>query len=247
MSYEQNVEQLSTLSLHGMAELYELHQDDTSIQSLSFDERLGLLIDSETHYREQRRQIRFTKAAKLKDPQACLENIDYTRKRGIEKSRIKELSACRWITQHQHIFLEGSTGTGKTFIANALASQAIRLGHKVIYKRLSRLLEETEIARADGTLPNLRLKLSKFKVIILDDWGVNPITARGRQDLLELVEDKTGTGSIVVTSQLPVKKWHEWLGDETIADAILDRIVHRAHILKLKGESMRKVKGLEES
>lgn len=246
MSYEQNQEQLSLLGLHGMAEIYELHQEDANVQSLGFDERLGLMTDSEVQYREQRRQIRFTKAAKLKDNQACLENVDFTQNRGLEKPRIKELGIGKWIKQNQNLIIEGATGLGKTYLGCAFGNQAIRLGHRVIYKRLPRLLEETEIARADGSLPNFRLKLSKFKVIILDDWGVNPINARGRQDLLELVEDKTGTGSIIITSQLPVNKWHDWLDDPTLADAILDRIVHRAHILKLNGESMRKVKGMGE-
>lgn len=247
MLHTQNQEHLKALKLNGMAELNELHQENTRIHSLSFDERLGLLVDAETHYREQRRQTRFTRAAKLKDSQACIENIDYGQKRGLDKGRVKELASCKWIRQQQNLIIEGATGVGKTFLACAFAHQAIRLGHKVIYKRLPRLLEETEIARADGSLSNFRLKLSKFKVIILDDWAVNPINARGRQDLFELIEDKVGAGSVMITSQLPVTKWHEWLDDPTLADAILDRIVHRAHVLNLQGESMRKVKGLEES
>ena len=244
MLEEQNIIQLQKLRLHGMLSAYERLQQDTQMQSLSIFENLAFLFESERHYREEKRLLRDTKSSKLKETDACLENINYRKHRGLDKSQINTLSSCRWVEQNQHLTIVGATGVGKTYIASVFSNRAIQLGNKVIYKRVPRLLEETEIARADGTLPNLRLKLSKFKILVLDDWAVNPISARGCQDLLELIEDKTGTGSIIITSQLPVNKWHDWLGDPTIADAILDRIVHRAHHIELHGDSMRKLNGL---
>lgn len=140
------------------------------------------------------------------------------------------------------LFFVGPTGTGKTYLACAQGQQCIRKGISVLYKRLSRLLEELEVARADGSLSKLRLKIAKYQLLILDDWAVSPISARGRQDLLEVIDDRSGHGAIAITSQIPVEQWHEWLGEPTIADAILDRLIHRAHVIKLHGESMRKIK-----
>lgn len=241
MQYEQNLSQMKQLRLHGMQEQYARARDSVEIHDgLSHDERLALLLDAESHSREQRRQDRFMKQAKFKDSTACIENIDYKPARGWKREQVNSLAECEWVVRHRHMIFIGATGVGKTFAACAFGQQAIRKGHKVLYCRVPRLLEELEIAHADGSLPKLRLKLSKFKVLILDDWAVNPLTARHRQDLLELIEDKTDAGSIIITSQMPISEWHEWIGEPTIADAILDRIIHRAHKIELNGESMRK-------
>lgn len=241
MLYQQTQKHLVDLRLRGMAELNENHQNDTAAQSLSFDERFGLLVDAEVHDRAQRKQLRFTKAAKLKYNDASIEDINYTAKRGLDKNHIVSLKGCQWIKRSQHLLITGSTGTGKTWLGCAFAHQAIRKEFQVFYFRVPRLLEDMEIARADGSLPNLRTKLMKASLIVLDDWAVAPLTVRGRQDLLEIVEDKTGSGSILITSQVPINKWHDFIGEPTLADAILDRLVHRAHHIELKGESMRKL------
>lgn len=244
MLEEQNIQQLKKLRLPGMAEAFERLHASNQMMSMSVTEVLANLLEAEHHSREEKRLKRDTKTSKIKEVDASIENIRYSQNRGIDKALVQTLATCFWLVKNQHMIVLGATGVGKTYLVSAFANQAIRLGHKVIYKRLPRLLEEAEIARAEGTLPNYRLKLSKFKMLIFDDWAVNPISARGCQDLLEIIEDKTNTGSIVITSQLPIKNWHDWLGNPTVADAILDRLVHRAHIIKIEGESMRKLIGI---
>ena len=244
MLEEQNKFELQNLRLPGMASALERLNASSQMMSMSAQEFLAFLIDAEKHTREEKRLLRDTKASKLKETDACIENIYFEKNRGLDKTIVDSLASCQWILNNQNMIVEGATGVGKTYFVSAFGSQAIRLGYKVIYKRLPRLLEETEIARADGTLPNFRLKLSKFKLLILDDWGVNPISARGCQDLLEIIEDKNNAGSIAITSQLPVSKWHDWLGNPTIADAMLDRIVHRAHTINILGDSIRKLQGI---
>lgn len=151
--------------------------------------------------------------------------------------------AVRVAKQGQHVLITGPTGVGKTWISCALGNQVARKGYSVLYRRTSRLLEDLDIAHADGSLPKLRTQLAKTKLLILDDWGVSPMTNRGRQDLLEVIDDRIPNGSVIITSQLPVQKWHEYLGEPTIADAILDRVVNSAHRIALKGDSMRKIRG----
>lgn len=240
MQYEQNIEKLRSLRLLGMAESYIRQTDDVNSDSLPFHVRFGQCLDAEEHSREQRRLARSLKQAKLKHSGACIENLNYAAQRGLDKSFVMSLAECQWVKRNQHIILTGSTGGGKTYLACALGHQAIRHGYKVLYKRLPRFLEELEVAHVDGSLPKLRIRLTKFDVLILDDWAVNPISARNRRDLFEIIEDKSGEGSIIITSQLPVNKWHEWIGEPTVADAILDRLVHRSHKINLQGESMRK-------
>ena len=183
---------------------------------------------------------RLLKQAKLKCANACGEDIDFNPKRGLDKRQVMDLLSCNWIQRSQHLFITGSTGSGKTWLACAFGNEAARKGLSVTYKRLPRLLEELEVANADGSLPAMRTQLARSKLLILDDWGVAPIGVRGRQDLLEVIDDRVPGSSVLITSQMPPAKWHEYLGEPTIADAILDRIMHGAHKIALAGESMRR-------
>ena len=199
-----------------------------------------MLVDAECHAREDRRLARLIKQAHFKE-QAALEDIDYRMPRGLQKTIVASLSSCDWVTRGQHLLITGPTGVGKTWLACAFGMQAARRGLVVQYTRLPRLLEGLELARASGGLPKLREQLARTSLLILDDWAVAPINDQGRQDLLEVIDDRVGKAALVITSQLPVASWHAYLGEATIADAILDRVVHAAHRLELKGESMRKV------
>ncbi len=239
MLMTQTTERLKQLRLFGMAKALEEQRTNTSIQALSFDERLGMCVDAELNDRDDRRLERLLRAAKLK-VSACPEDVDFSAHRGLDRQVFATLTTCDWIEKSLNTIITGPTGVGKTWLACALGQQAARKGHSVTYKRLSRLMEELEIAYADGSLGKMRTKLAKMDLIILDDWALAPMTARGRNELLELVDDHIGHGSILITSQLPVEQWHEYLGEPTVADAILDRLVHRAHRIELRGESMRK-------
>lgn len=232
--------QLRELRLTGMTLALERQQESPSAQALSFDERLGMLVDEEVNYRENRRLARILKAAKLKFPAACVEDIDYSARRNLDRRLVAGLQSCDWVHHHQNILLTGATGCGKTWLACALANQAARKGFTVMYRRTPRLLEALEIGHGDGSLPKLRQQLAKTHILILDDWGMSPLSALARSDLLEIIDDRVGCSSTIVTSQLPVESWHEYIGDPTLADAILDRLVHTSHRLPLKGDSMRK-------
>lgn len=240
MLTNQTNEILRAMHLTGMGLAYADQLGNPTAQTLPFDDRFGLIVDAERAYRENRRIKRLLKRAKLKVPTACVEDIDYAARRGIDKAMVLELAACQWIERSQHLLITGLTGVGKTYLACALGLEAARKGYGVIYKRLPRLLEELEIAHADGSLPELRSKLARAKLLILDDWGVAPISNLGRQDLLEVIDDRVPGASVIITSQMPVESWHDYLGEPTVADAILDRIVHSAHKISLSGESMRR-------
>ena len=234
-------EKLQALRLAGMARAFEDQQRLPEIGSLSFEERLGLLVDREMTDRENRRLKTRLRQARLRQP-AALEDIDFRHPRGLDKSLIAQLSSCHWVDQHHNILITGPTGCGKTFLACALAHKACREGYTVRYLRLYRLFQDLQLAKGDGRYPKLLAALAKTDLIALDDWGLAPPTDEQRRDLLELLEDRHGLRSTLVAAQLPADKWHAQIGDPTLADAILDRLIHNAHKISLKGDSMRKLK-----
>ncbi len=235
------LDKLHELRFTGMARALAEQMALPDIEDLSFEERLGLLVDREATEREDRRLNTRLRQAKLKQ-NACIEDIDFKQPRGIDKSLILDLAQCQWIKKHLNLLITGPTGVGKTWIACALAQKACREGFTALYLRLPRLLQELPIAKGDGTYNRLLTRLAKVDVLILDDWGLSKLIAEQRRDLLEILEDRHDTRSTIVTSQLPLDKWHHIIGDPTLADAILDRLVHNAYKINLKGESMRKRK-----
>lgn len=246
MLSQQTITQLNTLKNYGMARAYEQQLSQPDMLELSFDQRLGMLTEAELYDREQRKQDNARRAAKLSQPCACLEDINYGKARGLDKSYLHSLSHCQWLARYQNVLITGLTGVGKSYLANALAQQAIRQGYRARFYRVSRLLEELDIARLDGSLAKLRIRLLKFSLLILDDWALAPLSDNNRQDLLEIIEDRVEKGSLIITSQLPISQWHEYIGEPTLADAIMDRLIHRSHCIELSGESMRKHYKLED-
>ncbi len=233
------LEKLQTLRLSGMLKALSEQQKMPDIDQLGFEERLGLLVDRELTERSSRRlQTRLNKA-KLRHS-CCLEDLDLRASRGLDKSLILSLSSCNWIARGLNVLICGPTGIGKSYLACALGHKACLEDYNVLYLRLPRLFEELRIAKADGRYGKLMLGYAKTDLLILDDWGLTPMTDPQRRDLLELLEDRYGKRSTIVTSQLPVSSWHESIGDPTLADAILDRLIHNAHRIELKGDSMRK-------
>ena len=234
-------EKLKEMRLLGMASAFEDQLQTPDIGDLSFEERLGFLVDREQTQRDNRRLKTRLSKARLKQ-QACVEDIDYGSNRGLDKSQMLQLSSCQWIKEAHNLLVCGPTGVGKTFIACALAQKACREGHSAIYHRLPRLMNDLMIAKGDGRYSKLLLSLSKIDLIVLDDWGIAPLSADNRRDLLEILDDRYERKSTVITSQLPVDKWHRYLEDPTLADAILDRVIHNAYRIEIQGESMRKRK-----
>lgn len=240
MLNEPTMQKLKALRLDAMATAWAEQQKSAETSKLAFDERFGLLVDAESLFRENRRLMRLLKEAKLRIGQACVEDIDYAPKRELDKAVIRQLATCRWVQEHQNVTITGATGVGKTYVACALAQQACRRGYGAIYRRASRLFDELTLARADGSYARLLAKLARTDILVIDDWGLAPSRDVERQDLLEILEDRYGNRSTIMTSQIPREKWHEHLGDATVADAILDRVLHNAHRLVLKGPSRRK-------
>ena len=233
-------EQLTELRLFALARAWQAQHEDPSIDDLGFDERLALLVDAEWTDRQNKRLTRLLREAKLRISGACLEDVAYAKERKIERALLRQLTTGKWIEAHQNVVITGATGVGKTYIACALAQQACRLGHRVLYRRAPRLFDELALARADGTYPKLLARFVRTEVFVLDDWGLAPVKDLERRDLLEIMEDRHGLRSTIWTSQLPVAKWHDHLGDPTIADALCDRLLHNAHRVVLQGPSRRK-------
>ncbi len=240
MLTEQTYEKLNSMKMHGFANaLHQQLDGDDEYNELSFEERVAMLVDHEWTERQQRRLTRRLRQAKLRE-QACIEDIDFRHRRGLDRTLMMRLATCQWVDQHNNVLITGPTGAGKTFLACALAQKACREGYSSLYRRVPRLLHELTIARADGSLMRLLARLSRAHVLILDDWGLAPLGDQERRDILEVLEDRHGLRSTIIATQLPVKTWHKNIGDPTIADAILDRLVHNAHRIELSGSSMRK-------
>ena len=232
-------EKLEQLRFYGILKALEEQMQMPDIKKLGFEERLGLLVDREMTDRENRRLKTRLRKAKLRQ-NACVEDVDFRHPRKLDKTLFMNLADGRWLKEHNNVLLIGPTGVGKTYLACALAQKACRLGYSVLYFRLPRLLHELSIAKADGRYDKLLTGIGRIDLLVLDDWGLYKFVKEQRHDLLEILEDRHGRRSTLVTSQLPVKHWHEIIADPTLADAILDRLVHNAYKLVLAGDSMRK-------
>lgn len=237
---DQTLEKLKALRLGAMATAWEEQQRLVDVASLSFDERFGMLVEAEWTERENKRVGRSLKEAKLRLGQACIEGIDFAPRRELDKAVIRQLASCQWVRQHQVVLITGATGVGKTYVACALAQQACRKGHRAFYRRASRLLDELRLARADGSFTRLLARLARIDVLVIDDFGLAPMTETERTDLLEVLEDRHDLRATVLTSQLPPADWHAYLSEPTLADAICDRVLHQAHRIVLRGPSRRK-------
>jgi len=233
------LDRLHTLNLPGMARALVEQREQVAYGALGFEERLGLLVDREICDRDNRRLERNLKAARLRTS-ASVEDLDFHLPRGLDRSLMLSLAEGQWVTAHRNVLVVGPTGVGKTFVACALAHAALRRDHRALYLRVPRLLDELVLARADGRLPRLLAAWARIDILVLDDLGIAPLSPAAAADLLELIDDRHGRRSTIVTSQLPVSHWHEALGEPTIADAILDRLVHNAYRIELRGDSLRR-------
>lgn len=242
MLNEPTREKLVALRLGVMAEAWAQQQRDPRVSELTFDERLGMLVDAEHDARHSRRLARLLKDAELRIATASLEDVDAGTARGIDKPMIRQLATCGWVGEHLNVLVTGPTGVGKSYLASAIGQAACRKGLRVLYRRVPRLFEDLGLAKAEGTYSRALARLSAADVLVLDDLGIGTVKEAQRNDLLEVLEDRYGRSSTVVTSQLPIKKWHEWIGDPTAADAILDRVVHNSFKVELTGPSRRKEK-----
>jgi len=235
------LDKLQSLRFYGMLAALQEQIKMPDIDQLSFEERLGLLTDREMTERDNRRYKTRLSKARLKQ-QACLEDVDFNPQRGLDKSLILQLACCRWIKETQNVLIIGPTGVGKTYLACALAHKACQKGYAALYFRLPRLLQELEIAKSDGRYAKILKTLAKADLLVIDDWGLKKFAKEQSHDLLEILEDRHSLKSTLITSQMPIDHWHEIIADPTLADAILDRLVHNAYRITLKGESMRKKK-----
>jgi DNA replication protein DnaC len=241
MIVEQTLEKLRAMKLHGMSKALEHQQEQPEVASLSFEDRFGLLVDQEWTFRENRKLDYRLRSAKLKIKEAAVEQIDYRIPRNLNRSLLLSLANSDWVAKRHNIIITGPTGSGKSFLACALAHKACRDGYTALYKRAPMLFYELSLARAEGSYGKLLQKLALLRVLVIDDWGLAALEDRERRDFLEILEDRHNAASTIITSQLPIKQWHELIGDPTLADAICDRIVHNAHKIALKGESVRKM------
>ncbi len=246
MLNQQTLEKMHALRLHGMAAAFRAQSEQAGISELSFEERLALLVDQQWNWRQNRALERRLTKAKLRH-RASVEDLDFRTPRGLDRAQMRSLTQdSAWVREHQHIFLLGPTGIGKSFLACALAEKACRDGFTALYTRAAQLFRDLALARADGSLRTLLARWARLDVLVVDDWAMAPLADTERRDFLEICEDRYQRHSMILTSQLPVAKWHEQIGDPTLADSILDRLVHNAHRIEMRGESMRKKRGGKE-
>jgi DNA replication protein DnaC len=241
MLRQETLEKMNTMKLFGMVESFETQLSSSEYAELSFEERVGLMVDTEWTAREQRKLSRRLRGAKLKYP-ASLENVNFRAPRGLNRQQVLSLGSCGWIAEHHNLLISGPTGIGKSFLACAFVERACRRGFTGYYVRAPRLIHELAVARGDGSYGRLLMKLAKLDLLAIDDWLLHPLKESERRDLMEVIEDRAERGSTLIASQLPVKNWHGAIGDPNQADAICDRLLHRAHRIGLKGASLRQTK-----
>ena len=242
MMNQQTLDKLHALRWYGLAEAWRRQMEDPEVASLSFDERFSLLVDQHWTWRENQAMASRLKKSKL-PAEPCVEDIDFRHPRGLDRSLIRTLADSRWVAQHHSILFTGPTGVGKSWLAQALAQKACRDGYTVWYRPIPKLFRELMVARADGSLGRVLDTLARTDVLVVDDFAMAPLNEQERRDFLEICDDRYNRRSMILTSQLPVEKWHAQMGDPTVADSILDRLVHNAYRIELSGESIRKKKG----
>ena len=241
MLRQETLEKMNAMKLFGMVESFETQLSSSDYAELSFEERVGLMVDTEWTAREQRKLSRRLRGAKLKYP-ASLENVNFRAPRGLNRQQVLSLGSCGWIAEHHNLLISGPTGIGKSFLACAFVERACRRGFTGYYVRAPRLIHELAVARGDGSYGRLLAKLAKLDLLAIDDWLLHPLKESERRDLMEVIEDRAERGSTLIASQIPVKNWHGAIGDPNQADAICDRLLHRAHRIALKGASLRQTK-----
>jgi DNA replication protein DnaC len=242
MLNQPTIEKLYAMKLNGMAEAFREQQESTNASQLSFEERFGLLVDRQWDWKQNRALTRRLQVARFKE-RGTVEDIDYQHARALDRKLIRTLASSEWVRQHFHLLFIGPTGIGKTWLACALAHKACRDGFSALHKRMAELFRDLGVARADGSIGQLLVKLSRIDVLLLDDFAMAPLKDTERRDFLEICDDRYQRRSTILTSQVPVAHWHEQIGDPTLADSILDRLVHNAYRIELTGESMRKQRG----
>jgi DNA replication protein DnaC len=239
---EQTMEKLYAMKLNGVAEAWEEQRQQPHSTDLNFDDRLALLVERQWIWKENRALATRLKYARLRQA-ACLEDVDFRHPRGLKRATIDQLASCEWLRHHRNCLITGPTGVGKSYLACALAHKACREGFRALYYYVPKLFRELAVAQADGSLTRLLKKLARADLLIVDDWGLSPLKPDQYRLFLEILDDRQGNGATLITSQYPVNTWHELAGDPTVGDAILDRLVHNAHKLELKGDSLRKKGG----
>jgi DNA replication protein DnaC len=246
MLYTQTQEKLRALRLEGMAQALEEQRQQKDIAQLDFEERFGLLVERQVLWKDNRGLVLRLKNAQFKITNATLEDLDYRPSRGLKRAQIEQMRASQWVQGHRNCLVTGCAGTGKTYVACALGHQACREGHRTYYYVAAKLFRGLESAQADGSLPSLFKRLARAQLLVVDDFGISGISGKVYRQFLEIIDDRHGSGATLITSQFPVDQWHEVIGDATVADAILDRLVHNAYRLELTGKSMRDPRNLPE-